>query len=341
MELGFADLRITDTHLERYRQAYQHWLAQGYHGTMEYLQRHQALKLDPTALQPGTTRIICVRMDYLPDQADTLGLLQQPHKAYIAGYALGRDYHKLMRKRLNTLAQRLQQKIGPFGYRAFVDSAPVMERALAEKAGLGWIGKNTLLLHAKAGSWFFLGELFTDLDLPVDPEQPRQHCGSCQRCLDLCPTQAFVAPWVLDARRCIAYLTIEFKGSIPLELRPLIGNRVFGCDDCQIFCPWTKFTPATPVPEFQPRHGLHQADLLTLFDWNEETFLQRTSGSAIRRIGYTCWQRNLAVALGNAPACAQTLQRLQAALPRSNALVAEHIQWAIDQQQGRMNSADP
>jgi epoxyqueuosine reductase len=327
-ELGFAELRVTDPDVSSYVERHRHSIEQGLHGEMLYLERNQELRYYPQKLMPGTQRIICLRMNCLPPVA-TRERLQSKTKAYIARYALGRDYHKVMRKRLNTLAQRLAEKIGPFGYRAFVDSAPVLERQLAEKSGLGWIGKNTLLLHEQAGSWFLLGEIFTDLPLPLDTPQPKQRCGSCTACLDVCPTRAFVKPWVLDARRCISYLTIEFKGSIPMELRPLMGNRIFGCDDCQIFCPWTKFSDTTAEPAFQPRHNLDNANLIELFLWSEQEFLDKTAGSPIRRAGYECWLRNIAVALGNAPSSPAITAALRQRLEYPSVLVREHIEWAL------------
>jgi epoxyqueuosine reductase len=277
-------------------------------------------------------RVISVRMDYLPAETQTIEILQNPQQAYLSRYALGRDYHKLIRRRLQQLAERIQQAVGEFGYRAFVDSAPVLERAFAEKAGLGWIGKNTMLINKRAGSWFFLGELFTDLPLELDAKA-EFHCGTCTACLEVCPTQAFVGPQILDARRCISYLTIELRSSIPLELRPLIGNRVFGCDDCQLCCPWNKFSSATEERDFTPRHSLDRADLLTLFGWSEEEFLRNTEGSAIRRIGYECWLRNLAVALGNAPASAEVKAALHTRAAHPSALVREHVGWALQQQE--------
>lgn len=327
-ELGFDELRVTDTDVSSYAENHRRCIEQGLHGEMRYLERNLELRYYPRNLVPGTQRIICLRMNCLPPVATRERLLSRT-RAYIARYALGRDYHKVMRKRLNTLAQKLAERIGPFGYRAFVDSAPVLERQLAEKSGLGWIGKNTLLLNEQAGSWFLLGEIFTDLPLPLDAPQAKQRCGSCTACLDVCPTRAFVKPWVLDARRCISYLTIEFKGSIPLELRPLMGNRIFGCDDCQIFCPWTKFSDATADPAFQPRHGLDDAALVDLFLWSEQEFLDKTAGSPIRRAGYECWLRNLAVALGNAPASPAIGNALRQRLDHPSALVREHVEWAL------------
>lgn len=327
-ELGFDELRVTDTDVSGYVERHRSSIEQGLHGEMRYLERNQELRYYPRNLVPGTQRIICARMNCLPPVATRERLLSGT-KAYIARYALGRDYHKVMRKRLNTLARRLAERIGPFGYRAFVDSAPVLERQLAEKSGLGWIGKNTLLLHERAGSWFLLGEIFTDLPLPLDAPQPKQRCGSCTACLDICPTRAFIKPWLLDARRCISYLTIEFKGSIPLELRPLMGNRIFGCDDCQIFCPWTKFSDATADPAFQPRHKLDDTELVELFLWSEQEFLDKTAGSPIRRAGYECWLRNLAVALGNAPSSPALIATLRQRLEHPSALVREHVEWAL------------
>jgi len=269
-------------------------------------------------------------MDYLPETAMAVEqLLEAPSRAIVSRYALGRDYHKLMRKRLQQLARRIEKQAGPFGYRVFVDSAPVLEKALAEKAGLGWIGKHTNLINQKAGSWFFLGEIYTDLPLPVD-SPVREHCGDCTRCIDVCPTRAIVAPFTLDARRCISYLTIELRGSIPEEFRPLMGNRIYGCDDCQLVCPWNRFARHTGEPDFAPRHGLDTAQLVTLFDWDEEQFLQRTEGSAIRRIGHECWLRNIAVALGNAPSSPAVIGALEKRSQHASALVREHVGWALE-----------
>lgn len=331
-ELGFGELRIADTNLSDYSAAHHRAIEDGLHGEMSYLEHNQDLRYQPEKLLPGTTRIVCTRMNYLPHEVETLARLQTPNRAYIARYALGRDYHKFMRKRLTQLAQRLEQHIAPFGYRAFVDSAPVLERQLAEKSGLGWIGKNTLLLNKHAGSWFLLGEIYTNLPLPLDQPSEGEHCGSCTQCLDVCPTKAFVKPWLLDARRCISYLTIEYKGSIPLELRPLIGNRIFGCDDCQIFCPWTKFTENSAESDFKPRHELDSALLADLFLWDEEEFLDKTRGSAIRRSGYECWLRNIAVALGNAPTSKKIIAALRSRLQHTSELVREHTRWALDKQ---------
>ena len=267
-------------------------------------------------------------MDYLPD-TPMQAVLEDPSKAYIARYALGRDYHKLIRKRLQLLADKLAEQIGPFGYRAFADSAPVLEKPLAEKAGLGWIGKHTNLINKKEGSWFFLGEVFTDL--PLQPDEPAKgHCGTCTACIEVCPTQAIVGPYQLDARRCISYLTIELRSSIPLELRPLIGNRIFGCDDCQLFCPWNRFAKHSKEEAFQPRHGLEAAALIDLFAWTEKEFNEKTVRSPIHRIGYVCWLRNLAVALGNAPWSAELVAALQKRLEYPSELVREHVLWALE-----------
>ena len=328
-ELGFQQTGITGVALGDHEAYLERWLAAGYHGEMDYMAAHGQKRSRPDELVPGTLRIVSLRMDYLPGDTDMAKRLADPAHAYISRYALGRDYHKLIRKRLQQLAERIQATIGPFGYRAFVDSAPVLEKALAEKAGLGWIGKNTLVLNRKAGSYFFLGELFTDLPLPVDEPHPSNHCGRCSACMDICPTQAFVAPYVLDARRCISYLTIEFKGSIPQELRPLIGNRVFGCDDCQIVCPWNRFAKPTAQPDFQPRHNLDNSDLVTLFRWTEDEFLSHTEGSPLRRAGYERWLRNLAVALGNAPTSIPVVEALKAHQQHPSPLVREHVEWAL------------
>ena len=267
-------------------------------------------------------------MDYALDSKDSLESMENTGKAFVSRYARGRDYHKLIRKRLQKLARRIQDVVGPFGYRAFVDSAPVLERALAEKSGMGWIGKNTMLINKQAGSWFFLGELFTDLPLPVDEQVP-DHCGSCSACLDICPTNAFIKPNLLDATRCISYLTIELRTSIPVEFRKPMGNRIYGCDDCQIVCPWNKFSEPTQEKDFTPRHKLDDAQLVDLFAWSEREFLKRTEGSAIRRIGYDCWLRNIAVALGNAPSSKEIVGALQSRLNNVSDMVTEHIEWAL------------
>jgi len=329
-ELGFQQVGIAGLDLAEHERHLERWLAAGYQGEMDYMAAHGSKRSHPDQLVPGTLRVISLRMDYLPGDTRMAERLAEPEKAYVSRYALGRDYHKLIRKRLQQLAERIQAAIGPFGYRAFVDSAPVLEKAIAEQAGLGWIGKNTLLLNRKAGSYFFLGELFVDLPLPVDAPHASEHCGRCTACLEICPTAAFVAPYVLDARRCISYLTIELKGSIPAELRPLIGNRVFGCDDCQLVCPWNRFARPTSQGDFQPRHNLDNAELAELFRWSEEEFLSRTEGSPLRRAGYERWLRNLAVGLGNAPSSIPVIEALKARREHPSALVREHVQWALE-----------
>lgn len=330
-ELGFQQVGIAGLDLASHEAHLQRWLAAGYHGEMDYMAAHGNKRSRPDELVPGTLRVVSLRMDCLPGDTQMSQRLGEPEKAYVSRYALGRDYHKLIRKRIQQLAERIQQAIGPFGYRAFVDSAPVLEKAIAEQAGLGWIGKNTLVLNRKAGSWFFLGELFVDLPLPVDAAHTDEHCGRCRACLDICPTAALVGPYRLDARRCISYLTIELKGAIPVELRPLIGNRVFGCDDCQIVCPWNRFARPTQQSDFQPRHQLDNAELATLFRWSEEEFLSRTEGSPLRRTGYQNWLRNLAVGLGNAPSSIPVLEALQARRDDPSELVREHVEWALEQ----------
>lgn len=329
-ELGFQQVGITDTDLSQAEARLAEWLAKNYQGEMQYMETHGIKRSRPAELVPGTKRIISVRMDYLPPNAQMLENLQDKNKAYIARYAWGRDYHKVIRKRLQQLATQITSVVGEFNYRAFVDSAPVMEKPIAEKAGLGWIGKNTNLINSKAGSWFFLGELYTDLPLPID-QSATAHCGSCHACLDICPTQAIVAPYQLDARRCIAYLTIEFRGSIPEEFRKAIGNRIFGCDDCQFICPWNKFAKATQEGDFRPRHGFDSQGLIDLFNWTEEEYLNKTAGSPLRRIGYECWLRNIAVALGNAPTAKTVIHALHQKMQYSSLLVKEHVIWALAQ----------
>jgi epoxyqueuosine reductase len=329
IELGFADAGISGTDLGADEQHLERWLEEGHHGEMDYMARHGAKRSRPAELEPGTRRVISVRMDYIPPgTANAWGVIGDGEAGYVARYALGRDYHKLMRNRLQKLAERIHDVVGDFGYRAYVDSAPVLEKALARNAGLGWIGKHTVLINKRAGSYFFLGELYTDLPLPVDAPASA-HCGSCNRCIDICPTQAIVGPYRLDARRCISYLTIELKGSIPEALRAPIGNRIFGCDDCQLICPWNKFAQETTEPDFAPRHSLDGAKLVDLFGWSEEEFLTRTEGMAIRRTGYEAWLRNIAVALGNAPTSASVTTALEARANHVSALVREHVQWAL------------
>ena len=328
-ELGFAQLGISDIDLSEHEGYLQKWLDAGYHGDMQWMANHGTKRSRPEELIPGTCRVISVRMDYLPHGADPVRVLASPDRAYISRYTLGRDYHKRLRKRLAQLAKRIADEAGGGEYRAFVDSAPVLERALAERADLGWIAKNTMLINERVGSWFFLGEIYTDLPLPADVPRSSKHCGTCRACLDICPTNAFTGPFQLDARRCISYLTIEHKGSIDVELRPLMGNRIFGCDDCQLVCPWNKFAQPVDDPDFQPRHGLDDCDLVSLFLWDEATYEARTEGSALRRIGHERWLRNLAVALGNAPTAQAVIDALESRREHPSALVREHVAWAL------------
>lgn len=334
LELGFQQVGITDIQLQIYGKRLQEWLDKNYHGEMSFMTKHGERRTHPEQLIPNTLRIISVRMNYLPANPKIIETLKDPTKAYISRYAVGRDYHKLMRKRLQKLADKISSEVDYFGYRAFVDSAPVLEKPIAEKANLGWIGKNTLLINHHAGSWFFLGELYTDLPLPCD-QPATNHCGSCSACIDVCPTKAIVGPYQLDARRCISYLTIELRGSIPVEFRSLMGNRIYGCDDCQLVCPWNKFAKPTDEKDFQPRHGLNSQQLIDLFKWTESQFLNNTEGSAIRRIGYICWLRNIAVALGNAPSSPEIITALQHRLNHDSELVREHVQWALSQHAAR------
>ena len=327
-ELGFQDVGIAGTDLGDDETHLLNWLDAGRHGEMDYMARHGTRRSRPQDLHPGTLRVISVRMDYVPPGVPSgWDILNNAALGYVSRYALGRDYHKLMRNRLQKLADRIAAEVGPFGYRAFVDSAPVLERALARNAGLGWIGKHTCLIDRSAGSWFFLGELYTDLPLPLDTAASA-HCGTCARCIDVCPTQAIVAPYQVDARRCISYLTIELHGAIPPEFREAIGNRIYGCDDCQLVCPWNKFAQASAEPDFAPRHRLDGATLVELFAWTEPEFLARTEGSAIRRIGHERWLRNIAVALGNAPCGDDVDAALAARAAHESALVREHVAWA-------------
>jgi epoxyqueuosine reductase len=328
-ELGFGQVGITDTDLSEAESAHREWVAKGFHGAMDYMAKHGDKRTRPAELVPGTVRVISARMDYLPPAArDSVEVMETGELAFISRYALGRDYHKVLRNRLQKLCDKIAETAGTFGYRVFTDSAPVLEVALAEKAGLGWRGKHTLLLSRDAGSWFFLGEIYTDLPLPVD-QASQNHCGTCKACIDICPTQAIVAPYEVDARRCISYLTIELKGSIPVELRPLIGNRVYGCDDCQIACPWNRFAEVTEQPDFHVRHGLDDISLVELFGWDEATFDQRMAGSAIYRIGYAQWLRNLAVGLGNAPTSDAVIKALMDRAEHPSELVREHVLWAL------------
>ncbi|WP_455206547.1 tRNA epoxyqueuosine(34) reductase QueG [Kaarinaea lacus] len=332
--LGFQNVGIADTSLSDAESHLLNWLNNSYHGEMDYMQRHGTKRSRPAELEPGTVRVISATFNYWPEAShdECLSILADTAKAYVSRYSMGRDYHKIIRKRLQTLADDITQHIGEFGYRVFTDSAPVLEKALAEKAGLGWIGKHTNLITEHTGSWFFIGEIYTDLPLPIDAAA-KNHCGTCQACIDACPTRAIVAPYTLDARLCISYLTIELRGSIPLELRPLIGNRIYGCDDCQIVCPWNRFTAPTKEQNFLPRHSLNNITLLELFSWTEQQFLENTAGSAIRRIGYECWLRNIAVALGNAPTTQSIITGLQHRLEHPSVLVREHTRWALQQHQ--------
>jgi len=331
-ELGFASIGIADTELSEAEDHLQRWLGAGRHGDMAYMARHGTARSRPGELVPGTIRVISARMDYRPEAANDAAVLADPERAYVARYALGRDYHKVMRARLAGLVERIAQTVGPFGYRVFTDSAPVLEVALAAKAGLGWRGKHTLLLTREAGSYFFLGEIYTDLPLPVTAATT-SHCGTCEACIAACPTGAIVAPYELDARRCISYLTIEHHGAIPEDLRPLIGNRVYGCDDCQIACPWNRFAPTATEEDFRHvRNGLDQATLVELFGWTQEEFETRLAGSAIRRIGYERWLRNLAVGLGNAPGSEAAVAALTARADHPSPLVREHVAWALARQ---------
>jgi epoxyqueuosine reductase len=327
-ELGFQAVGIADADLSAAEPRLLDWLDRGWHGEMEYMARNAALRSSPAALKPGTLRVISCRMDYLNDVPGSVADELKPGHAYIARYARGRDYHKVLRSRLQALCTRMEGEIGAFGYRVFTDSAPVLEVELAARAGIGWRGKHTLLLNRDAGSWFFLGEVYCDLPLPIDvPEKNR--CGTCERCMDVCPTQAIRGPYELDARRCISYLTIEHKSAIPEELRPLIGNRVYGCDDCQLACPWNSFARPSAEEDFQTRNGLDRATLVDLFGWTEAQFDERMRGSPIRRIGYERWLRNLAVGLGNAPTSPDVIEALHARADDSSALVREHVRWAL------------
>lgn len=339
-ELGFDQIAITDTDPGEHKAYLQQWLDKGYQGEMQWMQTHQPQRNQPELLVPDALRVISVRMNYLPESTEQVKVLKDADKAYISRYALGRDYHKLIRKRLATLGKKIAAYIDDtptlakqLSQRPFVDSAPVLEKAFAEKAGLGWIGKNTLVLHQEAGSWFFLGELITNIPLPISQQTIENQCGECSACLKVCPTDAFVAPYQLDAKRCISYLTIELKNTIPEEFREAIGNRVFGCDDCQLICPWNKFAKNTKENDFTPRHQLDDSQLIDLFLWTEAEFLKHTEGSPIRRIGYERWLRNLAIGLGNANKSPEVIAALEKRREASTAMVKEHIDWAIARQQ--------
>lgn len=339
MELGFQQLAISDIQLDAAESHLLNWLQKGFHGEMDYMQRHGTRRSRPAELEPGTLSVISLRMDYFPGTAEPIkAVLSEPDLGLISRYATGRDYHKLIRKRLQKLVDRMRAEIGEFGYRVFTDSAPVLEKALAEKAGLGWIGKHTNLINRQAGSWFFLGEIYTDLPLAVNELPTENHCGTCQACIDICPTRAIVAPYQLDARRCISYLTIELKSAIPVEFRKAIGNHIYGCDDCQLVCPWNRFSRPSDEKDFEVRHGLDAPELLQLFNWNEDEFLQKMEGSAIRRIGYMQWLRNIAVAIGNIPPRdeshrQQLIQALKDKRTAVNEMVQEHIDWALGELQ--------
>ena len=330
-ELGFQAVGISDADLSDAEPGFLEWLSKGWHGEMKYMARHSALRAHPAKLKPGTIRVISCRMDYSPTDRDEAAALADGELAYVARYARGRDYHRVVRARLQRLCDRIEAAHGTFTYRVYTDSAPVMEVALAAKAGIGWRGKHTLLLSRDAGSYFFLGEIYTALPLPPDPPVT-EHCGSCVRCIDACPTGAIVAPYRLDARRCISYLTIELRGAIPVELRPLIGNRIYGCDDCQVHCPWNAFAKRSPEPDFAVRNGLDAAKLVDLFAWTEEEFHARFAGAPVRRIDHPRWLRNIAVALGNAPRSAAVMAALQARADHPSALVREHVAWALERQ---------
>jgi len=337
--LGFGKIGISGVDLRDDEAKLERWLALGRHGELDYMARHGTKRSRPAELVPGTARVISARLDYWPGEAaDAVGTLRDPTRAYVSRYALGRDYHKVMRQRLQKLADAIEAHVGPFGYRVFTDSAPVLEKAVARNAGLGWIGKHTNLIARDAGSYFFLGEIFTDLPLPIDAPVSA-HCGTCTACLEVCPTGAIVAPYELDARRCISYLTIELRGSIPLELRPLVGNRIFGCDDCQLFCPWNKFARNATLPDFAPRHGLDSAKLVELFRWTEDEWSRRTEGSAIRRAGYEGWLRNIAVALGNAPPDPEIDAALAERAHHPSPIVREHVEWAIERRRADVSDS--
>ncbi len=337
LALGFNQIGITDTNLQVAELEHQAWVAKGFHGEMDYMAKHGVKRTRPADLVPNTLRVIAVRLDYLPPNAEhSESVLQDQSKAFISRYSLGRDYHKVMRNKLQKLSEKIQEEvtklnISDFSYRVFTDSAPVLEVALAEKAGLGWRGKHTLLINKNHGSWFFLGEIYTNLPLAIDEIEASNHCGTCTSCIDVCPTKAITAPYEVDARRCISYLTIELKGSIPLEFRPLIGNRVYGCDDCQLFCPWNKFAQITAENDFHVKHGLDDISLVDCFSWTESEFKAKMAGSAIYRIGYAQWLRNIAVGLGNAPTTPAVINALNHHINHEDDLVKEHVRWALAQ----------
>lgn len=330
-KLGFQSLKVTSPGTEEAFSYLKQWLDKNFHGQMQYMEKNTSLRENPERLQPGCIRIITVRIDYTTQNDLGIKNLRAPERAYISQYALGRDYHKVVRKKLQKLGQLINDST-PHQYRAFTDSAPILERAYAQKSGQGWIGKNTMLINKKSGSYFFLGELLTNIPLPIDTAHTDEHCGSCRACIDICPTQAIIAPYQLDARRCISYLTIEYKGSIPIEFRKAIGNRIVGCDDCQLICPWNKFSKMTQEKDFFPRDDFLNTNLLTLFSWDEKTFLKKTEGSAIRRLGYVSWIRNIAIALGNSPSNQQTITALEHKSNSDNPIIREHCLWALSEQ---------
>ncbi len=333
-ELGFEKVGISDIDLQQHEPALQAWLDAGYHGEMDWMARHGMMRARPAELLPGTLRVISARMNYLPPQAQFASNLSDPTQAYISRYALGRDYHKLVRNQLKKLGEKIAQEVETLGFRPFVDSAPILERPLAQKAGLGWTGKHSLILDKEAGSWFFLGELLVDIPLPVDAPSENQ-CGKCTACVTSCPTNAIIEEGVVDSRRCISYLTIEFDGVIPEEFRKAMGNRIYGCDDCQLVCPWNRFSELTQKEDFHRRPSLSSSDLVELFEWDESTFLKNMEGSAIRRIGHQQWQRNLSIAMGNAPYSDKIITTLENAKGRSE-LLDIHIKWAIEQQYAQL-----
>ncbi len=339
-DLGFDAIGISNTELAEHEEHLQRWLQKGFHGTMDYMRRHGTKRSRPHELVEGTISVISARIDYAPDNInESEQILEQTQLAYISRYALGRDYHKVLRKKLQQLAQKMTDEVGQFGYRVFTDSAPVLEKAIAQQAGLGWIGKHTNLIDSKTGSWFFIGEIYVDFALPTSAAASN-HCGSCQRCIDLCPTNAIVAPYQVDARRCISYLTIELRESIPVEFRRAMGNRIYGCDDCQLVCPWNKFAQHSKESDFSPREYLTDRELLELFSWDEAEFLRNTEGTAIRRIGFECWQRNIAVALGNAAYSEKIISALIERKDQTSEMVNEHIDWALAEQQSHKRSAE-
>lgn len=330
-ELGFQQVGISDVDPGEHEDRFIQWLDNKYQGNMDYMGKHGSKRYHPDELVDDTSRVLSLRMDYLPEDSRMMEVLKDKNKGYISRYTLGRDYHKLIRKRLNLLTKKINEAMVGYHFRAFVDSAPVLERAFAQKGGLGWFGKSSMIINRQAGTYFFLGEIFTDIPLPIDPPYEKDHCGQCTACLDMCPTNAFVSPYVLDARRCISYLTIELKGSIPEDLRPLMGNRIFGCDDCQLVCPWNRFSKPSTESDFAPRQQFSTPDLLELFSWDEEAFLKLTEGSAIRRAGHESWLRNIAIALGNAPSSIEITEALKGKLHDPSDIVKEHVQWALDQ----------